>query len=181
MKRAHSSWPTALNVHEAWIVSCRLSMSWLMSNVVLLPSPTKHTRPQVAALRTAATRASGLPVQSIDASTPSPCVGAELAGEREPLGDDVDRDHARAHRPSEHRGGEADGALAEDREGVAPGDVEALQRAVGGAGPARDRGALLEAERVGQGHERARRHLHVRRVPAVARHAVDDDPVRTEL
>src|SRR5437773_2521214 len=71
--------------------------------------------------------------------------------------------------------------LAEDREGVAPGDVEALQRAVGGAGPARDRGALLEAERVGQGHERARRHLHVRRVPAVARHAVDDDPVRTEL
>src|SRR5207245_1079395 len=105
MKRAHSSWPTALNVHEAWIVSCRLSMSWLMSNVVLLPSPTKHTRPQVAALR----------------------------------------------------------------------------RAVGGAGPARDRGALFEAERVGQGHERARRHLHVRRVPAVTRHAVDDDAVRTEL
>src|SRR5438132_413887 len=35
--------------------------------------------------------------------------------------------------------------------------------------------------RVGQGHERARRHLHVRRVPAVARHAVDDDAVRTEL
>src|SRR2546430_7683416 len=64
---------------RAWIVSCRLSMSWLMSNVVLLPSPTKHTRPQVAALRTAATRASGLPVQSIDASTPSPWVSARSA------------------------------------------------------------------------------------------------------
>src|SRR3989442_44252 len=104
-----------------------------------------------------------------------------LEREREPLGDDVDRDHARAHRPPEHRGGEADGALAEDREGVAPRDVEALQRAVGGAGPARDRGALLEAERVGQGHERARRHLHVRRVPAGTRHAVDDGCARTEL
>src|SRR3989442_938910 len=103
------------------------------------------------------------------------------AGEPEPLRDDVDRDHPRAHGRAQHRRGEAHGPLAEDRERVAPGDVEALERAVGGAGPARDRGALLEAEGVGQGHERPRRHLHVGRVPAVARHAIHDDAVRTEL
>src|SRR3989442_1686755 len=43
------------------------------------------------------------------------------------------------------------------------------------------RGALPEAEGVGRGPGGACRHLHVRRVPAVARHAVDDDAVRTEL
>src|SRR3989441_2041555 len=54
-------------------------MSWLISNVVVLPSPTKQTRPQVAALFTAATRASGLPVQSMAASTPSPRVSSRSA------------------------------------------------------------------------------------------------------
>ena len=53
MKRAHSSWPTLEKVHEAWIVSCLRIMSWLMSKVVVLPSPTKATRPHVAAHRTA--------------------------------------------------------------------------------------------------------------------------------
>ncbi len=78
-KRAHSSWPIALKVHDAWIVSCFRIMSWLISNVVVLPSPTKQTRPQVAALFTAATRASGLPVQSMAASTPSPRVSSRSA------------------------------------------------------------------------------------------------------
>src|SRR5437870_988145 len=78
-KRAHSAWPTLEKVHEAWIVSCRRIMSWLMSNVVVLPSPTKATRPHVVALRTAATRASGFPVQSIAVSTPSPCVSSRSA------------------------------------------------------------------------------------------------------
>src|SRR5712691_3717754 len=103
MKRAHSPWPTLEKVDEAWIVSCLRIMSWLMSNVVVLPSPTNATRPHVAAHRTAATRASGLPVQSIAVATPSPRVssdrldgidrlrvhgrvGAELGRELETLG-----------------------------------------------------------------------------------------------
>src|SRR5213592_4489560 len=185
MKRAHSSWPSELNVHEAWIVSCRRIMSWLMSNVVVLPSPTKQTRPQVAALFTAATRASGFPVQSMDASTPAPWVSSRSAATGS-VSLALITASAPSSRASLSRSGTTSiaitrGPLAEDRERVAPGDVEALERAVGGAGPTRDRGALLEAERFGQRHERARGHLHVGRVSAVARHAVDDDAVRTEL
>src|SRR5213592_1265229 len=161
MKRAHSSWPIELNVHDAWIVSCFRIMSWLMSNVVVLPSPTKQTRPQVAALFTAATRASGFPVQSMDASTPAPWVSSRSAatGSVSLALITASAPSSRAHGRAEHRRREAHGPLAEDRERVAPGDVEALQRAVGGAGPTRDRGALLEAERFGQRHERARGHL----------------------
>src|SRR5438093_974987 len=64
-------------------------MSWLMSKVVVLPSPTKATRPHVAALRTAATRASGLPVQSIAVSTPSPCVSSRNAATGHAVDDDT--------------------------------------------------------------------------------------------
>src|SRR6266508_4502295 len=108
-------------------------------------------------------------------------LGAELPGERQALGGDIDRDHARAHRPSQHRGAEPDRPLAEDGEGVATGDIETLQRAVGGAGPARDRRPRREAERLGKRNQRVRRHAHEGRVAAVARHAVDDDALPAEL
>src|SRR5206468_1397569 len=71
--------------------------------------------------------------------------------------------------------------LAEDRERVAAGDVQALERTVRGAGPARDRRALLEGERLGQRDERVRGRRLERRVPAVARHAVHDDALAAEL
>jgi hypothetical protein len=79
MKRAHSAWPRAENVHEAWRVSCFRSRSWLTSNAVVPPSPTKPTRPQVAALRTAPRRPSEVPEQSIVVSAPSPWVSSRIA------------------------------------------------------------------------------------------------------
>jgi len=98
-----------------------------------------------------------------------------------PLGGEIEGDDARAHGLAEQRGGQPDRTLAEDRERVAAGHVEALERAVGGARPARDGRALLEGELVGQRNERPRGHLHERRVPAVPGHAVDDEAVRAEL
>ena len=78
-KRAHSHWPMLLNVHEATSVSCLRIKSRLTSMEVAPPSPTKHMRPHVAALRTAATRRSGRPVQSMVASAPSPWVRSMMA------------------------------------------------------------------------------------------------------
>src|SRR4030095_7669265 len=78
-------------------------------------------------------------------------------------------------------GAEADRALAEDGERVAAGHVEPPQRTVGGAGAARDRGALLEGQRVGQWHQREGGGLHVRRVTAVAGDPVHRDAAAAEL
>ena len=108
-------------------------------------------------------------------------LGTDLAREREPLGGDVDRDHARAHRASEQGGAEPHRPLAEDRERVAARDVQTLERAVGGPGAARDRRALLERDGVRHGHQREGRHLHEGRMGAVAGHAVDGDAVAAEL
>ena len=200
MKRAHSAWPMALKVHEAWMVSWRRSRCWLMSKAVgPPPSPTRATRPQVPALRTAATRASaharavhgglgavavGQLVDGLDrigVLRVDHRVGPELLGEGEALRRDVHRDDARAHGMAEHGGGEPDRSLAEDGEGVAPRGVDALQRSVGGAGAAGDRRAFLEGELVGQGNHGEGGGLHERRVPAVSRHAVDGDAVPAEL
>jgi hypothetical protein len=68
-----------LNVHEATSVSCLRIRSRLTSMEVAPPSPTKHMRPHVAVLRTAATRGSGSPVQSMVASAPSPRVSSMMA------------------------------------------------------------------------------------------------------
>ena len=55
-------------------------------------------------------------------------VRAELAGEFAPLGRDVERDHARAHRDGKLRRGEAHRPLAEDRDCLAALQIEPLQR-----------------------------------------------------
>ena len=108
-------------------------------------------------------------------------VRPERARELAPLGHGVDGDHAGAHRLAEEDGGEPDRPLAEHGERVPAGDVEPLERLVGGSRAAGDRRPLFEGELVGERHEGARRHLHVGGVAAVPRQAVDDDPLRAEL
>ena len=178
MKRAHSAWPTLEKVHEAWIVSCRRIMSWLMSKVVVLPSPTNATRPPGG--RRCAPRpraASGLPgavhrglrhlrraVSSRSAATGSVSValidrlGAERAGERQPLGaTSIAITRAPIARPSRVALSPT-GPWPKTARVSRPETSEPLQRAVRGAGAARDRRAFLEGKRVREGHEREGRH-----------------------
>ncbi len=163
------------------------------------PSPTKQAVPQVRVLRTAAIRPAAVPEVSSVRSAPRPWVSALMApigsfepgstvasapkawAPRQPLGADIERDHARAHRRGELGRRQPDWTLAEDRDGVAARQVDPPQRAVGRAGAARDRGAGRERQRVGQGNQRARRHLHVGRMRAVPGHAVDRDAAGAEL
>src|SRR5262245_17571686 len=139
------------------MVSWRRIMSWLMSNVVVFPSPTNPTRPQVQALRTAATRASGLPEQSSATSTPSPCVRSRSA----------------------RTGSFAPGSITVS----APISWARARRsaAIGGSRSTGDGRPLLEAHRVGERDQRAGGDRHERRVPAMPGHAVNDAAARTEL
>src|SRR6266850_1744966 len=128
--------------------------------------------------------------RGVDRELPPDHVLADIEGRRIALADERDtapgggaahRGHAGVHRAAEQGGAEPDRSLAEDRQGVAARDVQPLQRAVRGAGAAGDRRAFLEGKRVREGHEREGRHGHVRRVAAVAGHAVDDDALAAEL
>src|SRR5262245_47550725 len=108
-------------------------------------------------------------------------VGAHLLGQGQPLGSDVDGDDPRPHGLAEHGGAEPDRTLAEDGEGVAPGDVQPLEGAVGCSRAARDGRTLLEAHLRGKRHHRAGRRLHVGGVGPVAGHPVDDALTAAEL
>src|SRR5262245_30750050 len=108
-------------------------------------------------------------------------LGAEVARERQPLGHDVDGDDARAHRAAEHGCAEPHRTLAEDRQRVATRDVDALERAVGGAGSTRDGRALFERQLLRKRHAGERGRLHVSRVPTVTGHPIDGDPRAAEL
>ena len=118
------------------------------------PSPTKQAVPHVRVPRTATNRPSAVPDVSSVISAPAPCVsaligrdrivgrridqglGAEFFGARQPLGADVERDDAGAHRRGELRRREADRPLADHGDGVAAGKLHAPQRLIGGAGAA---------------------------------------------
>ena len=190
-KRAHSSCPIALKVHEPISVSCFLSMSRLTSMVTSPPSPTKHTVPQVFAERIAASRAAGS-AGGVERQIHALSLGqvfdllfrlqgdvrTELLGELAALGILLDGNDARAHLCAKERGADADGPLSEHRERRAAGEVHAAKRAVGSAGAARDRGARDEGKLIGQRHQRARRHLEVFRMAAVRGNAIHGDPAR---
>jgi len=138
-------------------------MSWLMSKVVGWPSRRRPRAPRCRACepRRPAPRVPVSPSRSRhlrrgsssrSAATGSVSrafddrLGAELTGEREPLGATIDRDHAGAHGASSMVGAEPDRSLAEDPR-FAAGHVETLERAVRRAGPARDGGPRREADR----------------------------------
>ncbi len=101
-------------------------------------------------------------------------VGAEFLGARKPLGADVERDDARAHRCGELRRRKAHRALADNGDGVAAGEIDPPQRLVGGAGAAGDRRAGGERQFVRQRHQRIGRYFHIRRMGAMAGPAIDD-------
>ena len=74
-----------------------------------------------------------------------------------------------------------DWPLPEDRQRVPPGDIEPLQRHIGGARAAGNRGSFVETECVGQADERAGGHAHVRGIAAIAGEAIDDAAVQAHL
>ena len=108
------------------------------------PSPTKHTRPQVRALRTAARprvgvagavhggvralavgevadgRTGSVSLELITASAPKSRASLRRSG------DDVDRDHPRAHGHAQHRAAEPTGPWPKTARVSRPGDVEPL-------------------------------------------------------
>ena len=78
-KRAQSACPKALNVHDATMVSCLRMSSWETLTVIVPPSPTRPTVPQVRVDRIAPRRPASLPEQSIAMATPRPPVRSLMA------------------------------------------------------------------------------------------------------
>src|SRR5690349_8692251 len=80
--------------------------------------------------------------------------GAEIQRELAAFWRRIHRQNARPHGGAELRRGEPDGTLTEDRQRVAPRDVESFQSGVGGARAAGNRGAFWKRQLVGKWRKR---------------------------
>src|SRR5262249_1965218 len=107
--------------------------------------------------------------------------GTELLRALETLLADVEGNDPRTHRDGKLRRREADRPLAEDRDGVAAGEIHPPQRAIGRAGTARDRRARLVGKRIWQRHERRCRYLEIIRMAAVAAAVACDETLLAQL